>query len=139
MPEILKSMDNEQISRLGASLRRINQRILAQKDSSIHKVWFQGGEPYFDLFIGLKDDNIEWFQMTLRGKSISWNKCRYGWQTGETNELNSDDNSMYSACKFIEEHKKLDLEFVELTKSILQARAGEEIFDRIIAIFNENT
>lgn len=134
--KIIKLMDQEEIAELGASLRPIDQRLLTPaKEKNKTRVWYQGGEPYFDMFIELEDGKIKWCQFTLRGKSISWNSPTSGWQTGITNELQADDVTFYPASKFIESDRQLDQEFVELAHSILQTRASEEIFDKILALF----
>jgi hypothetical protein len=88
------------------------------------------------MFVELRQEKIEWFQLTLRGKSLSWNPEIGGWQTGITNEMRSDDVAFYPASKLIEGDKQVDSEFVELARSILQTRAGEEIFDQVLVLFN---
>jgi hypothetical protein len=130
------AMDQDEIAALGASLRQIDQRLLTPaKEEGNTRVWYQGGEPYFDLFVELRRGKIEWFQFTLRGQSLSWNPKLFGWQTGTTNELRADDVAFYPASKLIESDKQSDFGFIELVRSILQTRAGEEIFDKILALF----
>jgi hypothetical protein len=130
-------LDKNEIASLGASLREIEPKLLkqSQKDGTV-RIWFQGGEPYFDIFFELNNDEILWFQFTLRGKSLSWNRKIPGLQTGTTNELNIDDISFYAASKTLENDTKSDLEFIDLVKSILQSRAEEEIFTKALALFN---
>jgi hypothetical protein len=72
----------------------------------------------------------------LRGRSISWNPQVSGWQTGITNELEADDITFYPASKLIESDRQPDSAFIELTHAILRTRAGEEIFDQILALFD---
>ncbi|NEP12085.1 MAG: hypothetical protein F6K14_18120 [Symploca sp. SIO2C1] len=129
-------INHKEITALGASLRQIDQKLLTpttQKDST--RVWYQGGEPYFDLFVELRQGKIEWFQLTLRGKSLSWHLQPDSWQTGTTNELHTDDLTFYSASKLIESNGQLDWEFIQLVRSILQTRAGEPFFDQILSLF----
>ncbi len=129
-------MDQDEIAALGASLRQIDQRLLTPgKEEGITRVWYQGGEPYFDVFVELRQGKIEWLQFTLRGKSISWNRQICGWQTGTTNEMRADDISFYSASKLIESDKRPDSQFIELARSIVSTRAGEEIFDQMLSLF----
>ena len=131
-------MNHKEIATLGASLRQIDRKLLTpttQKDNT--RVWYQGGEPYFDLFVELRQGKIEWFQLTLRGKSLSWNPQLYSWQTGTTNELHTDDLTFYPASKLIESNGQLDWEFIELVRSILQTRAGEPFFDLVLSLFDE--
>lgn len=130
-------MDKKEIEALGTSLRRISQKLLNQNSQDgTKRVWFQGGEAYFDLVIDLRDDEIQWFQFTLRGKSISWNKRKPGLQTGTTNELRVDDITFYPASKLIQTDSKDDTAFIELARSILQTRVGEELFDKMLALFD---
>ncbi len=135
--KIVRLMDQGEIAALGASLRQIDQRLLTPaKEEGAIRVWYQGGEPYFDVFVELRRGKIEWFQFTLRGKSLSWNSDISGWQTGMTNEMRSDDVAFYPASKLIESDKQPDWEFIELAQSILQTRAGDEIFDKMLALFD---
>ncbi|MEP0852499.1 MULTISPECIES: hypothetical protein [Cyanophyceae] len=129
------TIDADEIVALGASLQRIDQKILTPvKVNGSKRIWYQGiKEPYFDVFLDLREDNIEWFQFTLRGKSLSWNKA--GWQTGITNEGSVNDITFYAASKLINTDNRLDLSFVKLAHSILETRAGDAIFDKILALF----
>jgi hypothetical protein len=134
---IFTAMDQDEIAALGASLRQIDQRLLTPaKEEGSTRVWYQGGEPYFDVFVELRHGKIEWFQFTLRGQSLSWNPQISGWQTGTTNEFRTDDVAFYPASKLIESDNRQDFAFIELVRSILQTRAGEEIFDKILALFD---
>lgn len=135
--EIITLMDRDEIVALGASLRLIDQRLLtpAQEDG-MRRVWYQGGEPYFDIFVELRQGKIEWFQFTLRGQSLSWNPQTSGWQTGRTNEMRTDDITFYPASKVIESDKLADDHFIKVARSILQTRAGEEIFDMVLTLFD---
>lgn len=129
-------MDQNEIAALGASLRRIEQKLLGPaRVNGTQRVWYQGGEPYFDVFLELREGEIEWFQFTLRGKSLSWNKKQSGWQTGDTNELKVDDITFYPASKLIRNDNQTDYDFMEVAHSILKTRAGEEILDQVLALF----
>ena len=134
--KIVTLMAQDEIATLGASLRQIDQRLLTPaKEEGTTRIWYQGGEPYFDVFVELRQGKIEWFQFTLRGKSLSWNPKIWGWQTGMTNELRTDDLAFYPASKLIESDKQADWAFIELAYSILQTRAGEPIFDKMLVLF----
>jgi hypothetical protein len=129
-------MNRDKITALGASLRWIDQTLLSPpKEEGAVRVWYQGGEPYFDVFVDLRDDQIEWFQFTFRGKSLSWHKKRDRLQTGVTNELAVDDVTYFPASKVIENDTVPDADFIKLAHAILQSRAGEEIFDKILKLF----
>lgn len=129
-------MEQDEIAALGASLRQIDQKLLTPANPEGNKrVWYQGGEPYFDVFVELHQGKIEWFQFTLRGRSMSWNPYS-GWYTGTTNERRADDITFYPGSKLIESDRQPDVPFIELSRSILQTRAGEEDFDRMLALFD---
>ncbi|AFZ25899.1 hypothetical protein Cylst_3780 [Cylindrospermum stagnale PCC 7417] len=137
MPKTHDILDKNEIASLGASLRAIDQKILKKGNKSgTTRIWFQGAEPYFDVFFELKDNQIIWFQFTLRGKSLSWNSKRPGLQTGNTNELNIDDVSFYAASKTMQNDTHSDLEFINLVKLILQTRTEEAIFTQVLELLN---
>jgi hypothetical protein len=130
-------VDENEIASLGASLRAIEQKLLKQGNKAgMNRIWFQGEEPYFDVFLELDNDEIIWFQFTLRGKTLSWDRKKPGWQTGITNEFNINDVSFYAASKTIDNDHKLDEEFINLVKLILQTRAEETIFAKALELFN---
>ncbi|MFN6571335.1 hypothetical protein A6770_11525 [Nostoc minutum NIES-26] len=137
MPKTNDILNEDEIASLGASLRAIEQKLLkqGQKDSKT-RIWFQGEEPYFDVFFELNNDEILWFQFTLRGKSITWDKRKPELQTGNTNELCLDDVSFYAASKTIENDRQQDWEFIYLVKSILRSRSEEPIFAKALTLFN---
>ncbi|MBW4564211.1 MAG: hypothetical protein KME32_24330 [Mojavia pulchra JT2-VF2] len=130
-------LEQDEIASLGASLRGIEQKILKQsRQEGIARVWFQGEEPYFDVFFELKDDEILWFQFTLRGKTVSWDHQKSKLQTGTTNELNYDDVCFYAASKTIEHDIETNWDFINLAKLILQTRMEEAIFVKALELFN---
>lgn len=129
-------MNKDEIAILGNSLRQIDRSLTSAKKDGTQRIWFQGGEPYFDMFIEQRDHSIEWFQFTLRGQSLSWHRQRPGWQTGKTNEMRVDDVNFYPASKLIQTDNAADVAFIELVHSILKTRAGEDIFDQILGLFN---
>jgi hypothetical protein len=129
-------MDQDEIKRLGASLRQIDPGILSPAKEGITKVWYQGGEPYFDVVVELRHGEIEWFQFTLRGKSLSWKPGFSGLQTGKTNELDTNDLTFHPATKLVEQNNKQDHKFIELAHAILKNRANESLFKQILTLFN---
>lgn len=129
-------MEQDEITALGASLRPINQTLLtAGKEKGTTRIWYQGGEPYFDIFAEVRGTEIEWFQFTLRGQLISWNKQQNTWQTGNTNELRTDDITFYAASKVIELDSEVDFNLINIAQATLQTRAGEKMFDKMLALF----
>jgi len=137
MPQPNYILNKDEIAVLGGSLRQIEQKILKQsQQTGITRMWFQGEEPYFDVFFELKNDEILWFQFTLRGKSVSWNNQKAQLQSGTTDELNCNDVSFYAASKTIENDIQPNSEFINLVKLILQTRAEESIFAKALELFN---
>ncbi|MBD2360683.1 hypothetical protein H6G36_05695 [Anabaena minutissima FACHB-250] len=130
-------INQSEIASLGASLRKIEQKILKQNsEEGKFKIWFQGEEPYFDVFFEFEHDEILWFQVTLRGKSLSWDRKNHQLQTGMTNELSIYDASFYAASKTIENDIRTDNEFIYLVKSILETRTEEVVFAKALELFN---
>jgi hypothetical protein len=128
----------QEINQLGACLREINPKILHGDREGSVRIWYQGNEPYFDLFIEVNYGAIEWFQMTLRGQSLSWDRHQTpAWQTGLTNEFRTDDTNFYSASKTIESDDQLNEGFIELVEAICRTRAGEKLFDNLLDIFEK--
>jgi hypothetical protein len=137
MQKINHKIEPDEIASLGASLRPIEQKLLKRnRQAGYSKIWFQGEEPYFDVFFEFERDKMVWFQFTLRGKSVSWDIRIPELQTGNTNELCANDASFYAASKTIENHTQKDWEFIYVVKSILETRAEEEIFTKALALFN---
>jgi hypothetical protein len=130
----MKLKENE-IASLGASLRAIEPKILKPcQNQYARRIWLQGGEPYFDIFLELKNNEIIWFQFTLRGKSLSWQIEDNRLQTGVTHELEIDDVSFHPASKIIDNDYSCDLQFINLVKAILETRANEEIFGKVLKL-----
>ncbi len=129
-------LSKNEITSLGASLRAIAPKLLKQSlQEGAIRIWFQGGEPYFDVFFELNNHEVTWFQFTLRGKSLSWSSNKPLFKTGTTNELNIDDVSFYAASKTVKNDHESDREFINLVKLILQTRPEEEIFVKALALF----
>jgi hypothetical protein len=132
-------IEPDEIAKLGASLRRIDQKLLNPGKKGSLRLWFQGGEPYFDMFVELQENQIQWFQFTLRGHFVSWKQPQTTLQTGTTNELRTDDVTFYAASKLIDTDIKTDFDFIAIARSILQTRASEEIFAQILELFASKT
>ncbi len=134
-------MNCQEIAALGASLRRIDQKLLKKVDyhnNTTTRIWYQGGEPYFDIFFDLKDHKIIWFQFTFRGQFLCWDQKQAEIKTGKTNELVFDDIGYYPASKIIEADQNSDADFQFFVKKILTTRAEEEIFAQAIALLDHN-
>lgn len=128
-------MNQDEIAALGASLHWIDCKLFKPEEVGCQRLWYQGEEPYFDLFFEIKNNEIIWFQFTFRGKCISWSCETSALQTGITNELKTEDVSYYSASKLINSNSSPDRDFIEFARSILQVRAEEPIFKKALALF----
>jgi hypothetical protein len=132
------NIPRDEIAALGASLRAIDPRFVRSSSSSgTRRIWYQGNEPYFDVFFDLKNEEIIWFQFTLRGKTLSWDSKKPGLQTGSTNEFMLDDCNYYPAGKTIDTDDNTDWDFISLVKSILHTRASTEpVFAQALSLFD---
>lgn len=119
---------------LGGSLRKIDSRWMKASRQG-ERVWYQGGEPYFDMVFELADQTICWFQMTLRGKAISWSPA--GIQTAETDELEISVFDHYATSKSLYGSAAIDRAFVRLVKDILSSRPDEALFKTMHAVLEE--
>lgn len=129
-------MQPNEIQTLAYSLRSIDRKLLNHdREAGRERIWYQGGEAYFDLFVDMRNDEIEWFQLTLRGRSISWHCRDRQWQTGKTNEFRSDDITFYAASKTVESDRFPDREFFDLAGEIVETRKGEALFDKLCHLF----
>ncbi|MEP0817100.1 MULTISPECIES: hypothetical protein [Trichocoleus] len=129
-------MENHEINQLGSSLRQIKQTSIRSGEAGVVRLWYQGGEPYFDIFFELQDDHLRWFQFTLRGKSLSWSQRAKNVQTGTTDEPRINDTTYYSGSKLIQTNHTVDQNFVQLVRAILQTRADEAVFQQAIALLD---
>ncbi|MEC4806932.1 MAG: hypothetical protein SAJ12_11230 [Jaaginema sp. PMC 1079.18] len=136
------SLDRAQIQELGASLRQIDRKITTPEISlGIARVWYQGGEPYFDVSVNLRDGEVEWFQFTLRGRALSWNRqanpskiTESPWQTGQTSELQTEGITLYPASTLVTSDRALNYDFLAVAYNILATRPDDPILRKITDI-----
>lgn len=116
-------MNLDDAVRLGTSLRRIDPALLKNGAAS---AWFKGGEPYFDVFLELAPatGTIEWFQVTLRGRSLTWRPGQR-LQTGSTDEYQLSTGLPQS--KTIADDSQVDAELVQLVRALLGAQPNEPL------------
>lgn len=131
------TMNQNEIVGLGASLHEINPKLLKSEKYGTTRLWYQGEEPYFNIFIDMKDLQIISFQMSLRGKSLFWTQEQPTIQTGNTNELNVNDITYYPASKLITPDNSPDQNFIKLVRSILSSRADIPLFKQALEIFDK--
>jgi hypothetical protein len=125
--------DFSEAQTLGDSLRQVKQHLKPGR------VWYYGQETYFDLLFDLEEQSINWFQLTLRGRSLTWSRRGNTIHTGYTNELELTPALEYPASKIIQEQQHADPDFIEFVKRILSTRPNETLFCQMLSILNEAT
>jgi len=121
-------LDESAIASLSASLRPINPDLMKPGEGTAEKrrLWYQGGEPYFDIAVEKLGDEITWFQITLRGRVVFWRSPGY-LQTGETDELDvPPEVAYYAASKTIRDGEAINWPFVESVQAIVARRPEDE-------------
>lgn len=124
---------NAQISELAGSLEKISQKQLKHQ---VVRHWFQGGEPYFDLFVNMLGEKLVWFQFTYRGRSICWSEQDPVLRTGVTTDYAMNDVSFYSATKTVRLDEEIDQDFLGFSKAIFSARRAESPFGLILNVLS---
>jgi hypothetical protein len=117
------NLDAATIHTLGNSLCFINPALMKGGEAVAHsdRIWYQGGEPYFDIIIEKHEEVITWFQITLRGRVLFWNQNQV--QTGETDEMDSPPIvAYYAASKTIRDGAKVDWCLVKTFQEIVAVR-----------------
>jgi hypothetical protein len=131
------TINQNEIAGLGASLHEINPKLLKSEKNGIHRLWFQGEEPYFNIFMEIKEPEIISFQIFLRGKSLFWSQEHPNIETDTTNELKVDDVSYYPASKLITPDSIPDQNFIQIVRSILSSRADIPLFKQALEILDK--
>jgi hypothetical protein len=117
------------IGLLGASLRRIDPRLLKRDPTGDSQtIWFQGGEPYFDVYFTIVEGRVAWFQLTLRGRAVTWSRESGRVTTGRTNELHAETASTYPGSKILRDDATANRGFIAFARAILASRADEPLF-----------
>ncbi|MBF2089674.1 MAG: hypothetical protein IGR80_14470 [Synechococcales cyanobacterium K44_A2020_017] len=122
----------DDIAELGASLRQVKQQLKPGR------VWYYGGETYFDVLFDVQDGDIQWFQFTLRGRSLTWDRKGNLIRTGNTNELDATQALEYPASKLIQDDSQADTDFIALVQSILATRPQEAIFQQVLNLLSQS-
>ncbi|MCT7950312.1 hypothetical protein NG798_10975 [Ancylothrix sp. C2] len=133
----MATINQNEIASLGASLHEINPKLLKSEKDGTTRLWYQGEEPYFDIFLDIKNQQIVWFQVALRGKNLCWSQEKEKIETGRTNELKAEDISYYPASKLITPDTTPDQNFIVIVRSILETRGDFPLFKQIIQIFDK--
>ena len=121
-------------AKLGGSLRRIDAGVLKGPVDGVERIWFQGGEPYFDVHVELDGaGEIVWIQLSIRGRSITWDAATPKLVTGHTNERAIEDVA-HPGSKMIRNDARADEELVRFAVAILSAREDEPLLGRCAAL-----
>ncbi|NER80015.1 MAG: hypothetical protein F6K42_10610 [Leptolyngbya sp. SIO1D8] len=123
-------LDESEIATLGASLRQINPNLMKSGGEAPEKqrLWYQGNEPYFDVTVEKTNNAITWFQITLRGKVVSWRYPQAQVQTGETDELDVPaEVAYYAASKTIRDGASINWSLVKSIQAILAHRSDDAV------------
>lgn len=126
-------LDESAIASLGSSLRAINPDLMkpAEGPPAQKRLWYQGNEPYFDVTIEMLGNDITWFQITLRGKVVSWRPPNY-LHTGETDEMDvPPDVAYYAASKTIRDGAKINWELVSSMQAITAQRPDDPLLTQV--------
>ncbi|WP_008310566.1 hypothetical protein [Leptolyngbya sp. PCC 6406] len=130
-------LDEATIQTLGKSLSCINPELMkGDATGASERLWYQGNEPYFDIIVERSQDEITWFQITLRGRVLSWRSGQDYLQTGETDELDvSAEAANYAASKTIRDGSETNWPLVKTVQAIVATRPEDPLLhqlDRLI-------
>lgn len=135
-------LDDVTIQALGTSLRCINHDWMKPGTTGVpsQRLWYQGREPYFDVTVERTGDAVTWFQVTLRGRVVSWKDCsgQPYIQTGETDELDVPPQvSYYAASKTIRDGEAIDWPLVEGVARILAAQVDDPLLKQLSSLLQK--
>lgn len=123
----------EKASQLGKALRRVRDSIQKQDPGGrTSRLWYQGPEPYLDVVFEVSGGTLLWFQVTVRGRSLTWERRR-GVVTGHTGEL-AVEGPLAPASRTIADDREGDRDVARAVGFLLSARAGEFPFDAASAV-----
>ena len=126
-------LDSSAIATLSASLRPINPDLMkaSEANQTRQRLWYQGREPYFDVTVEKQGADITWFQVTLRGRVVSWRPPN-SVQTGETDEMDvPPEVAYYAASKTIRDGATIDWPLVATMQSIFEQRPDDPILTQL--------
>lgn len=132
-------INDRELPALGASLRPIDADWIkpVETDRAKQRLWYQGQEPYFDVFVEMLGADIAWFQVTLRGKVLSW-RSPHSLQTGETDELDvPPEVAYYAASKTIRDGAIVDWDLVRQVQTMLTQKTDDPALFKISRILQE--
>lgn len=124
------NLSNVDVNRLAASLRTIDTQGAGRLPNE-HRVWLQGDENYFDVFVDLDTaDQPTWFQITLRGRIYTWEAASQRVWTGFTNERST--QPRHPTVKMITSESTPDPVWVACVKDLLAASQQHPLLQRVL-------
>ncbi len=115
-------LEDYEIKRLAQSLRRIRQPTRPNAPTGTTKVWYQGGEPYFDLTVEVQEDGaIATLLLTLKGYFLSWNHKSRKFSTGCTSQLEIPGVSYHPASTIMNQFNRTDSTVLDQLQALLLA------------------
>jgi hypothetical protein len=126
-------LDDATIKALGQSLNRINPELMKGGGGNAQdRLWYQGSEPYFDIIVERDGETVTWFQITLRGRVVSWRSGQEYLQTGETDELDAPvEAANYAASKTIRDGSEVNWPLVQTVQGIVAMRPEDPVLQQI--------
>jgi hypothetical protein len=89
-------------------------------------LWYRGEERYFDFLLEVDADGaLAWFELTIRGWSLSWDSRRRRPITGRTEDYAQGAQPM---SKLVTAGRTVDQEMVEFARQLFRCRAEESAF-----------
>lgn len=117
---------------LGRQLRPVNASLQRPPKSGGQSLWYRGEERYFDVMLELDERGaLTWFQLTVRGFSLTWDKRRDRLLTGRTDELAS--STLSPTSKLVHSQRTLDAELIDFARRLLQSRIDEPTLQQALA------
>lgn len=126
-------LDEATIQTLGESLSCINPDLMkGGSGGENERLWYQGSEPYFDILVERDGTDITWFQITLRGRVVSWRSGQTYVQTGETDELDVPmEAANYAASKTIRDGSEVNWPLVKTVQGIVAAGPDDPVLQQL--------
>jgi hypothetical protein len=122
----------DEIVALAQTLRPIDPSLLKAMPPGRRAEWWRGQEPYFDAFFEHDEHGLAFLEVTLRGRSLRWDRARGKLKTGATDEL--DGGTMQPQSKLVVDDRDVDQATLAVVLALLSARAGEPSFDAARAV-----
>jgi hypothetical protein len=114
------------------SLRRIDEKVQKAGLAGSVLLWYKGAERYFDVFFEIDADGcLVWFQLTFRGRALTWDGPGNRLWTGITSEraLGMGQPSTH----LVQPTTERDEQLVRFSLAVLESRRDEEPFTQALS------